>query len=33
MWPWRYEQVADASHWIPLDTPEQLKAQLLDWFG
>jgi hypothetical protein len=31
--PWRYEQIADASHWISLDAPEQLNALLLDWLG
>ena len=29
--PWRYEQISDASHWIPLDAPERLNALLLDW--
>jgi len=31
--PWRYEHIADATHWIPLDAPEQLNALLLDWLG
>jgi len=31
--PWRYEQIADASHWIPLDAPGQLNTLLLDWLG
>jgi pimeloyl-ACP methyl ester carboxylesterase len=29
--PWRYEQIAAASHWIPLDAPERLNALLLEW--
>lgn len=29
---WRYERIDDASHWIPLDVPEQLNSLLLDWF-
>jgi pimeloyl-ACP methyl ester carboxylesterase len=29
--PWRYEEIAGASHWIPLDAPETLNALLLDW--
>ena len=29
--PWRYEQISDASHWIPLDAPERLNALLVDW--
>ena len=31
--PWRYEQIAGASHWIPLDVPEQLNTLLLEWLG
>ncbi len=30
--PWRYEQIAGASHWIPLDAPDRLNELLLDWF-
>ena len=30
---WRYEEIAGASHWIPLDAPETLNALLLDWFN
>lgn len=30
---WRYERIADASHWIPLDTPDRLNELLLDWFS
>ena len=29
--PWRYEQIAGASHWIPLDAPDQLNDLLADW--
>jgi pimeloyl-ACP methyl ester carboxylesterase len=29
--PWRYEVVEGASHWVPLDTPDELNALLLDW--
>lgn len=31
--PWRYEQIAGASHWIPLDTPDRLNDLLLDWLA
>ncbi len=29
--PWRYEEIPDASHWVPLDAPERLNELLLDW--
>jgi pimeloyl-ACP methyl ester carboxylesterase len=29
--PWRYEEIAEASHWIPLDAPERLNQLLLSW--
>ena len=29
--PWRYEEVADASHWVPLDAPGRLNELLLEW--
>jgi pimeloyl-ACP methyl ester carboxylesterase len=29
--PWRYEEIEGASHWIPLDAPEQLNELLLGW--
>jgi pimeloyl-ACP methyl ester carboxylesterase len=29
--PWRYEQVDDASHWIPLDAPDRLNQFLMEW--
>lgn len=31
--PWRYEEIAGASHWIPLDAPDQLNGLLLDWLS
>ncbi len=30
---WRYEQIEDVGHWIPLDAPDRLNALLLDWLG
>ena len=29
--PWRYEQIDDASHWIPLDAPDRLNQLLMEW--
>jgi pimeloyl-ACP methyl ester carboxylesterase len=29
--PWRYAEIAGASHWIPLDAPEELNELLLSW--
>jgi pimeloyl-ACP methyl ester carboxylesterase len=31
--PWRYEEIAGASHWVPLDAPEALNDLLLDWLA
>jgi pimeloyl-ACP methyl ester carboxylesterase len=31
--PWRYEQITGASHWIPLDAPDELNTLLLEWLG
>ena len=31
--PWRYEQIDDASHWIPLDAPDRLNQLLIEWLG
>jgi pimeloyl-ACP methyl ester carboxylesterase len=31
--PWRYEQIDNASHWIPLDAPDRLNQLLLEWLG
>ena len=28
---WRYEEVADAGHWLQLDKPEQINSLLLDY--
>ena len=30
---WRYEQIDDASHWIPLDAPDRLNQFLIEWLG
>jgi pimeloyl-ACP methyl ester carboxylesterase len=30
---WRYEEIAGASHWIPLDVPDTLNELLLDWLA
>jgi pimeloyl-ACP methyl ester carboxylesterase len=30
---WRYEEIAGATHWIPLDAPERLNDLLLQWFA
>jgi pimeloyl-ACP methyl ester carboxylesterase len=30
---WRYEEIAGATHWIPLDAPERLSDLLLRWFA
>ena len=30
---WRYEQIDDASHLIPLDAPDRLTQLLLEWLG
>ena len=29
--PWRYAEIKGATHWIPLDAPEELNGLLLDW--
>jgi pimeloyl-ACP methyl ester carboxylesterase len=29
--PWRYAEIAGASHWIPLDAPDELNELLLGW--
>lgn len=31
--PWRYEEIAGASHWIPLDAPDRINELLLDWLA
>jgi pimeloyl-ACP methyl ester carboxylesterase len=30
--PWRYERIEGASHWLPLDAPDQVAALLLEFF-
>ena len=30
---WRYDQIDDASHWIPLDAPDRLNQLLIEWLG
>lgn len=30
---WKYICLEDASHWIPLDKPEELSELIIDWFG
>jgi pimeloyl-ACP methyl ester carboxylesterase len=30
---WRYEEVAEATHWIPLDAPDRVTELLLGWFA
>ncbi|MCI0543728.1 MAG: alpha/beta fold hydrolase [Actinobacteria bacterium] len=30
---WRYERIEGASHWIPLDAPDELNRILLDWLS
>jgi len=30
---WRYERIEGASHWIPIDAPDELSRLLLDWLG
>jgi pimeloyl-ACP methyl ester carboxylesterase len=31
--PWRYEQIDDVSHWIPLDAPDRLNQLLMEWLA
>ena len=31
--PWRYEEIDGASHWIPLDAPDQLNDLLAGWLS
>jgi pimeloyl-ACP methyl ester carboxylesterase len=31
--PWRYERIEGASHWIPVDAPDELNALLLGFLG
>jgi pimeloyl-ACP methyl ester carboxylesterase len=29
--PWRYEEIPDASHWVPVDAPARLNELLVEW--
>jgi pimeloyl-ACP methyl ester carboxylesterase len=29
---WRYIEIADTSHWIPVEKPDELARHILDWF-
>jgi pimeloyl-ACP methyl ester carboxylesterase len=29
--PWRYEEIPEVSHWVPVDAPDRLNDLLLDW--
>ena len=29
--PWRYEEIPEASHWVPVDAPARLNGLLLEW--
>lgn len=31
--PWRYERIAGARHWLPLEQPQRVAQLALDWFG
>jgi pimeloyl-ACP methyl ester carboxylesterase len=31
--PWRYEEIAGASHWIPVDAPDQVNDLLAGWLS
>jgi pimeloyl-ACP methyl ester carboxylesterase len=31
--PWRYEQIENASHWVPLDAPDRINELLLAWLA
>jgi pimeloyl-ACP methyl ester carboxylesterase len=31
--PWRYAEISGASHWIPLDAPDELNALLTEWLS
>jgi pimeloyl-ACP methyl ester carboxylesterase len=30
---WRYAEISGASHWIPLDAPDELNALLTEWLS
>ncbi|CAN5395663.1 epoxide hydrolase EphM [soil metagenome] len=31
--PWRYVEMTDCTHWIPLDKPKELAAVILEWLA
>jgi pimeloyl-ACP methyl ester carboxylesterase len=31
--PYRYEEIPDVSHWVPVDAPDRLNELLVDWLG
>jgi pimeloyl-ACP methyl ester carboxylesterase len=31
--PWRYAEISGATHWIPLDAPQELSGLILDWLA
>ena len=31
--PWRYERIAGAGHWLPLEEPQRVAELALDWFA
>jgi len=31
--PWRYERIAGAGHWLPLEQPERVANLALEWFA
>ncbi len=31
--PWRYVEMTDCTHWIPLDRPKELAEVIIEWLG
>ncbi len=31
--PWRYVEMTDCTHWVPLDKPKELAEVIVDWMG